>query len=201
MWVKAERWRFGHVSDSCLRVLEDVLGLVKVVYQTIWSRLCSREKLKTYLDWSFRLLVMCYIICGRSTYRVYQLVRYVSCHIHADWTMPPLCMALKYCIRKKISLDKNFANPRYLCIAEIFGGIYFRQCDKGRHIPNWQKFSPGKKLCVYGIKIWKFSCGQQVMMELITLHLAYACWVDTCMLLSVPFDLHILLRWEIHVCI
>ena len=36
----------------------------------------------------------------------------------------------------KFSLEKNFANPSYLCIAEIFGGINFRQCDKGRHILN-----------------------------------------------------------------
>ena len=36
----------------------------------------------------------------------------------------------------KFSLDKNFTKPSYLCIAEIFGGINFRQCSKGRHILN-----------------------------------------------------------------
>ena len=36
----------------------------------------------------------------------------------------------------KFSLDKNFANPSYLCIAEIFGGINFHQCGKGRHVLN-----------------------------------------------------------------
>ena len=34
----------------------------------------------------------------------------------------------------KFLLDKNFANPRYLCIAEIFGDIIFHQCGKGHHI-------------------------------------------------------------------
>ena len=33
-------------------------------------------------------------------------------------------------------LDKNFAKPSYLCIAEIFSGINFRQCSKGHHILN-----------------------------------------------------------------
>ena len=33
----------------------------------------------------------------------------------------------------KFSPDKNFAKP---CIAEIFGGINFRQRGKGRHILN-----------------------------------------------------------------
>ena len=36
--------------------------------------------------------------------------------------------------RWKFSLAKNFAKPRYLYIAELFGGINFRQCDKGHHI-------------------------------------------------------------------
>ena len=36
----------------------------------------------------------------------------------------------------KFSLDKNFTKPSYLCIAEIFGGIHFRQCCKGHHILN-----------------------------------------------------------------
>ena len=36
----------------------------------------------------------------------------------------------------KFSLDKNFAKPSYLCIAEIFGGVNFRQCGKGRHVLN-----------------------------------------------------------------
>ena len=30
-------------------------------------------------------------------------------------------------------LDKNFAKPSYLCIAEIFCGINFHQCNKGSH--------------------------------------------------------------------
>ena len=34
----------------------------------------------------------------------------------------------------KFSLDKNFAKPSYLCIAETFSEINFRQCSKGRHI-------------------------------------------------------------------
>ena len=65
---------------------------------------------------------------------------------------------------RKFSLDKNFTKSSYLCIAEIFNGINFRQRSKGHHIlynvrtkkfadknftngsrwRNWQKFSPGK---------------------------------------------------------
>ena len=36
----------------------------------------------------------------------------------------------------KFSLDINFAKPSYLCIAEIFSGIYYHQCGKGCHILN-----------------------------------------------------------------
>ena len=36
----------------------------------------------------------------------------------------------------KFSLEKNFTKPSYLCIAEIFSGINFRQCSKGYHILN-----------------------------------------------------------------
>ncbi len=35
---------------------------------------------------------------------------------------------------RKFSLDKNFAKPRYLCIAEIFDGINFHKYGKGRHM-------------------------------------------------------------------
>ena len=31
-------------------------------------------------------------------------------------------------------MDKNFTNPSYPCIAEIFAGTNFRQCGKGRHV-------------------------------------------------------------------
>ena len=34
----------------------------------------------------------------------------------------------------KFLLDINFTKPSYLCITELFGGINFRQCGKGRHI-------------------------------------------------------------------
>ena len=33
-------------------------------------------------------------------------------------------------------IRQNFAKPSYRCIAEIFGGISFRQCGKGRYILN-----------------------------------------------------------------
>ena len=33
----------------------------------------------------------------------------------------------------KYHIAENFAKPSYLCIAEIFGGINFRQCSKGLH--------------------------------------------------------------------
>ena len=75
----------------------------------------------------------------------------------------------------KFSLDKNFAKPSYLYIAEIFSGINFCQCGKGRHIlyviintrqknlcdksfanesrwRNWWKFSPGENFRVYGTR-------------------------------------------------
>ena len=42
-----------------------------------------------------------------------------------------------YCIAEKFSLGKKliiFTKPRYLCIAEIFSGINFRQCGEGCHI-------------------------------------------------------------------
>ena len=50
----------------------------------------------------------------------------------------------------KISLDKNFAKPSYFCIAEIFCGIYFRQCGKGPHILNVM-INTGQK--IHAIKI------------------------------------------------
>ena len=42
----------------------------------------------------------------------------------------------RFTVYNKISLNKNFAKLSYLCIAEIFGGINFRQCCEGRHILN-----------------------------------------------------------------
>ena len=50
----------------------------------------------------------------------------------------------------KFSLDKNFTKPSYLCIAEIFGGINFRQCSKGRHILN-VIINIGQKICAIKI--------------------------------------------------
>ena len=32
------------------------------------------------------------------------------------------------------AVQSNFTNPKYLCIAEIFDGIKFCQCNKGCHI-------------------------------------------------------------------
>ena len=53
---------------------------------------------------------------------------------NAFYTNKILCMIYDIPDTWKSSLDKNFANPRYLCIAEILGGINFRQCSKDRHI-------------------------------------------------------------------
>ena len=52
----------------------------------------------------------------------------------------------------KFSLDKNFAKPTYLCIAEVFGGINFRQCSKGRHILN-VIINTGQNFRVYDIHV------------------------------------------------
>ena len=49
----------------------------------------------------------------------------------------------------KFSLDKNFSKPSYLCVAEIFGGINFRQCSKGQRSVI---INAGQK--IHAIKIW-----------------------------------------------
>ena len=48
--------------------------------------------------------------------------------------MPCIPSARDILYSQKFSLDKKFAKPRYLCIAEIFDEINFHQCGKGRHI-------------------------------------------------------------------
>ena len=50
----------------------------------------------------------------------------------------------------KLSLDKNFTKPSYLCIAEIFGGINFRQYGKGCHILN-VIINTGQNICAIKI--------------------------------------------------
>ena len=45
-----------------------------------------------------------------------------------------------YCIAK------NFAKPRYLCIAEIFDGIKFRQYSKGHHNMLYVIVNTGQKV-------------------------------------------------------
>ena len=59
-----------------------------------------------------------------------------------------VCMLLtmKILYSRKFSLDKYFANPSYLCLAEIFDGIDFRNIAKvainmGQKIRG-TKFSP-----------------------------------------------------------
>ena len=50
----------------------------------------------------------------------------------------------------KFLLDKIFAKPSYLCIAEIFNGINFCQCGKGCHILN-VIINTGQKICMIKI--------------------------------------------------
>ena len=49
----------------------------------------------------------------------------------------------------KFLLDKNFAKPSYLCIAEIFSGINFRQYGKGHYILN--VINTGQNICAIKI--------------------------------------------------
>ena len=53
-------------------------------------------------------------------------------HVHTVYSTKHGVECIPY--SQKFSLDKHFANPSYPCITEIFTGINFRQCGKGRHI-------------------------------------------------------------------
>ena len=70
-------------------------------------------------------LLLCFCLELMIVHRLRLWPHQLNC-VHA-------CVRLLFLLWK-FSLDKNFAEPSYLCIAEIFGGINFRQCGKGHHI-------------------------------------------------------------------
>ena len=62
-------------------------------------------------------------------------------------------------IYQKFLLDKNFTNPSYPCITEIFTGIKFRQWGKGQHI-FCVIINTGQK--IHGIKILPTQAGGKI---------------------------------------
>ena len=66
-------------------------------------------------------------------------------YVYQIYIPPCTCRCIPY--TTNFSLDKNFAKPSYLCIAEIFSEINFRQCSKGCHILN-AIINIGQKICV-----------------------------------------------------
>ena len=104
--------------------------------------LCNPSKYRVTMMASFMLaqlqhtfvpqgLVLLILLCGCDFYIGFygRHICDITCSHSIAW-----CYAVPY--TTKFSLGKNFAKPSYLCIAEIFGGINFHQCGKGRHILN-----------------------------------------------------------------
>ena len=72
----------------------------------------------------------------------------------------------------KFSLDKNFTKPSYLCIAEVFSGINFRQCGKGHHILN-VIINTGHAIKILPIRA-DGEIGKNFLLAKISMYMAYA---------------------------